>query len=64
MTLLLIYIVGAFFTFYYETEDVFLNKLSTSLQTTVVFSLCWPLSIIFGAFVMWKEIINNREDKK
>jgi hypothetical protein len=64
MTLFLIYIIGTIFTFYYETEDIFLNKLNTSLQSTVVFSLCWPVSILFGTFVMWKEIIKNRGDKK
>lgn len=64
MTLFLIYIIGTLFTFYYETEDIFLNKLTTPLQSTLVFALCWPASIIFGAIIMWKEIIKNREDKK
>lgn len=64
MTLFLIYIIGTIFTFYYETEDIFLNKLNTPLQSTVVFSLCWPVSILFGSFVMWKEIIKNRGEKK
>lgn len=64
MTLFLIYIVGTILTFYYETEDIFLNKLNTPLQSTVVFSLCWPVSILFGSFVMWKEIIKNRGDEK
>lgn len=64
MTLSLIYIIGTIFTFYYETEDIFLNKLNTPLQSTLVFSLCWPFSIIFGAAIMWKEIIKSREEKK
>lgn len=64
MILFLIYIIGTIFTFYYETEDIFLNKLNTPLQSTAVFSLCWPVSILFGSFVMWKEIIKSREEKK
>lgn len=64
MTLFLIYIIGTLFTFYYETEDIFLNKLTTPLQSTLVFALCWPVSILFGSFVMWKDIIKSREEKK
>lgn len=64
MTLFLIYIIGTLFTFYYETEDIFLNKLTTPLQSTLVFALCWPVSIVFGAIIMWKEIIKSRGEKK
>lgn len=64
MTLLFIYIIGVLFTFYYETEDIFLGSLPTSIQGTIVFSLCWPFSIIFGAAIMWKEIIKKRGEKK
>lgn len=64
MTLFIIYIIGTLFTFHYETEDIFLNKLTTPLQSTLVFSLCWPVSVVFGAIIMWKEIIKGREAKK
>lgn len=61
---LTLYIIGTIFTFYYETEDIFLNKLNTPLQSTLVFSLCWPVSILFGSFVMWKEINKRRQEEK
>lgn len=61
---LTLYLIGTIFTFYYETEDIFLNSLPTSIQGTIVFSLCWPVSLLFGAFVMWKEIIKKRGDEK
>lgn len=64
MTLLIIYIIGAILVFYYETEDIFLGSLPTSIQGTIVFALCWPFSIIFGAVIMWKEIIKKRGEKK
>lgn len=64
MTLFLVYIIGVLFTFYYETEDIFLGSLPTSIQGTIVFSLFWPFSIIFGSVIMWKEIIKKRGEKK
>ena len=62
MTMLLIYIIGTMFTFYYETEDIFLGKLPTPLKGVVIFSLLWPASLIYGAYTMWKEIIEGRKD--
>ncbi len=61
---LLIYIIGTIFTFYYETEDILLGKLSASLKETVFFSLLWPASLIYGAYTMWKEILEERKDPK
>lgn len=61
---LAIYLIGVIFTFYYETEDIFLGSLPTSIQGTIVFSLCWPFSIIFGAAIMWKEISEKRGERK
>jgi len=62
MTAFTIYIIGVLFVFYYETEDILLGNLSTTFQQIIAFSLFWPISIPFGAYSMWKEIIKNRKD--
>lgn len=64
MTMLTIYFIGVLFVFYYETQDIFLGGLSTTLPQIIAFSLFWPLGVPFGAYSMWKEINKARSGQQ